>query len=349
MYSDNGLVIVRQSCRLIVVLDTTVMTRSSAHLTLVTNAGSVSASPVSSGVRAPTVGCYSMDSLPASVRRVLDNATDATAAGICAGLVEDYRIYNNRVQLQEWNPESARVLCWDGDRSGLVNNSLTLLQAEMSMPLLESQADGSVCLILDLSFELQGNARAFAFETGLVRLVEPDCTLTLSDGRVLPWRQAEAERYATTEQGNRALVLEFPGEYVQEADSRSDAAVVAGRRLQDGEQQRWLENWQVRVNLPQTLHQQAITRMTLMEQYTLFWMQQALPGKHAPTGLERRWLPLMAPVQWGWSLRIERLSDGGWGIVRRKLMRPLGGNEGLFLPDWQCQRLQQEWYRAAED
>jgi hypothetical protein len=122
--------------------------------------------------------------------------------------------------------------------------------------------------------------------------------------------------------------------------------VVPGRRLQDGEQQRWLETWQVRVNVPQTFHQQAITRITLMEQYTLFWMQQALPGKHAPVGLEQRWLPLMAPVQWGWSLRIERLSDGNWGIVRRKLMRPLGGNEGLFLPDWQCQRLQQEWYRV---
>jgi hypothetical protein len=322
------------------------MTQSSAHLTLVTIAGSQSATPVSSGVRAPAIGYYEMNSLPASVRRLLDNATDATAAGIGAGLVEDFRIHNNRAQRQEWNPQSARVLCWDGDRSGLVNNSLTLVQAQMSLPLLEAQADGSVCLILDLSFELQGNARAFAFETGLVRLVEPDCTLTLSDGRVLPWRPAEVESCAGTEQANRALVLEFPGEYTPEANSRSDAAVVPGRRLQDGEQQRWLETWQVRVNVPQTFHQQAITRITLMEQYTLFWMQQALPGKHAPVGLEQRWLPLMAPVQWGWSLRIERLSDGNWGIVRRKLMRPLGGNEGLFLPDWQCQRLQQEWYRV---
>lgn len=320
------------------------MTRSSAHLTLVTSSGDWSASALSQGVRAPTIGCYAIDSLPASVRRVLDDATDTSLAGIRAGLVEDYRIHHNRVQRQEWNPQSARVLCWDGDRSGLVNNSLTLVQAQMSLPLLEAQADGSVCLILDLSFELQGSARAFAFETGLVRLVEPDCTLTLSDGRVLPWRQAEVDVCEAAGQVNRALVLEFPGEHSHETNGRSDVAVVAGRRLQDGEQQRWLENWQVRVNLPQTLHQQAITRITLMEQYTLFWMQQALPGKYAPAGLEQRWLPLMAPVQWGWSLRIERLSDGSWGIVRRKLMRPLGGNDGLFLPDWQCQRLQQEWY-----
>lgn len=43
------------------------------------------------------------------------------------------------------------------------------------------------------------------------------------------------------------------------------------------------------------------------------------------------------PVTWGWSICVAKNGADEWAIVRRKLMLPTVGHEGLQLPHWHNQ------------
>lgn len=97
-----------------------------------------------------------------------------------------------------------------------------------------------------------------------------------------------------------------------------------------GEQARHRYVVPVQQLIPEQIDGRAVSEVTVMEQYTSHFMQCEDPSEP-----ERYiWVPLILPMNWGWSIRVGRRTDGEWGILRRKLMLPACGDE-LVLPVWQ--------------
>ena len=76
---------------------------------------------------------------------------------------------------------------------------------------------------------------------------------------------------------------------------------------------------------------EAVASVTVLEQYTSYFLQ-----RYNDTQRLGCWVPALPPVTWGWSIRVAKNGADEWAIVRRKLMLPTVGHEGLQLPYWQC-------------
>lgn len=87
-------------------------------------------------------------------------------------------------------------------------------------------------------------------------------------------------------------------------------------------------------SLPDTLDGTELESLTVLEQYTSYFMQRELPFSTANI-----WTPVCAPVTWGWSMRVTKRKDGDWCIVRQKLLMPTVGHNGFELPVWEGNQL----------
>jgi len=86
--------------------------------------------------------------------------------------------------------------------------------------------------------------------------------------------------------------------------------------------------------IPVRLADSEIETLTVLEQYTSYFMQRELPICQ-----ENIWTPVCAPISWGWSMRVAKRHDGDWCIVRQKLLMPTVGHNGLEMPEWEGNQL----------
>jgi hypothetical protein len=91
----------------------------------------------------------------------------------------------------------------------------------------------------------------------------------------------------------------------------------------------------LRQTIPDQYQEKTVESVTVLEQYKSYFMQR----ERSDSAERVIWTPLLEAVNWGWSIRVGYRADGELGILRRKLMLPAVGNDGLELPQWQTNHL----------
>lgn len=194
----------------------------------------------------------------------------------------------------------------------LRDNDCQLMDSSLDELSLEPLIDAS-CLSITPRFNIRYTTRSHAARLGEIRLVD-------------------AHRFITDENGTVHTLL----------DTREQPAVLYQEDPQEQMIVRQRTPWQLpTTECTYTFNERVIQLLqplvlgvpvksvTVLEQYTSYFMEQPLL---ADTGT--LWVPAMAPVIWGWSIRVEPDGDD-WMITRRKLVPPIVGSDGLALPEWQ--------------
>lgn len=94
-------------------------------------------------------------------------------------------------------------------------------------------------------------------------------------------------------------------------------------------------DYRIAQELPDSFNGKKVANVTVLEQFTSYFMERPLTNEKTPS----IWVPVFAPVSWGWSMRVEQATEG-WNIVRRKLMPPVVGHDGWQLPKWSSNTLE---------
>lgn len=192
-------------------------------------------------------------------------------------------------------------------------NHCEILSSEVAGPELIKDGEAT-CLQLSVSWQLQWDTSTYSAELGMITLQESQRFFTLENGEqvsVSDSREADA-----------------PVLYLQGCDDGEIVKAIAVQ--QQGVKQQHGYSITVSQHIPSNHDGHVVASVTVLEQYRSYIMQR-------PTDSKARtiWAPLVAPISWGWSIRVGPRYDGGWAIVRRKLMLPTVGHEGLELPLWQ--------------
>lgn len=211
------------------------------------------------------------------------------------------------------------VFVWDdeagGTGSAFARNEFHLLTSTLEGPEIFAGVDGEWLTILP-AFTVSYRTGAFAAALGEIRLVESKRFLTLENGE-------QVSLLDTHGQDGPVLFLEGDG----------DHTIV--RQQTPWQPLNKVEEYRFDYRISQPLMDQcggkAVSSITVLEQYTSFFMQR-------PRTLRANdaiWVPACAPVTWGWSMRVEP-AEGIWRISRRKLMLPTVGHEGWRMPEWRA-------------
>lgn len=250
------------------------------------------------------------------------------------GLIGTYRLDSTATEMKavDINAQPLRGFVWDAEllspclKQSLQiapdqphaseTNRLTLIDIAMEAP--------EVRLIQDLPaltiaprLELEWRTGAYASQLGIVQLVESTRTVFLANG--------EPINLVDTEAAGTGPVLYL-------TDATDNATVKPVCRFQaKGEQQRFEFSSAVTQIIPAELDDKAITSISVLEKYTLYFMQNANPEDPE----HYIWAPVHLPIVWGWSIRVQQRYDGFWDIFRKKLMLPTPSTEAPALPHWQ--------------
>lgn len=214
-----------------------------------------------------------------------------------------------------WNAEAAAGPL---ERSGaslvLAAGRLQLVEAGLDGPELTTGSDG-LMLQMHTAFELDWNTHGQGGELGAVETVQSQRAIRFEDGGSLPLLDTDA--------------VDGPVRYAHPDADDSPFRRVCGYQV-PGRQARHRYSVQLQQAIPDAIDGRAVSEVTVLERYSSHFLQCENP--QAP---ERHiWVPLLAPVSWGWSIRVGRRTDGEWGILRRKLLMPVLQDEGLVLPEW---------------
>jgi len=170
----------------------------------------------------------------------------------------------------------------------------------------------SLSLLIDFTFATAN----YAAQLAVIHLVEATRFLSLENGK-------QASLLNTQEQESPVLYLENP------ADEQALKLIGAPQPLATK------QSYSYQLGLEQLIAEQyegdKVETVTVLEQYRSFVMQRAVPFDESAN----IWTPIYAPLLWGWSIRVGRRVDGEWGILKRKLILPTPGNDGLQLPEWE--------------
>lgn len=201
-------------------------------------------------------------------------------------------------------------------RYRLATNALTLAEQNLEGPLLRSSGEDAL-LYLQPHFRLHYAADEYSARLGVVHLVQSQRFLTLDDGEQLPLLEtAEPVLYRLCAHGGDAVQPMGPAFYLGERRELRYAFNVSQR-------------------IPNQIEGRGVETVTVLEQYRTFFLQR-------PTGAQPHdtiWIPALAPITWGWSIRVGRRFDGEWDILRRKLVMPTVGHDGLEFPLWESNHL----------
>jgi len=192
-------------------------------------------------------------------------------------------------------------------------NHCVILASEVEGPELITSGE-TTRLQLSASWQLQWDTASYSAELGVITLQESQRFITLENGEqvtVTDSREADA-----------------PVLYLQGSDDREIVKPIAVQ--QQGVKQQHGYSVTVSQHLPKSQDGHGVESVTVLEQYRSYFMQRPSDSKARTI-----WAPLVAPISWGWSIRVRRRHDGEWAIARRKLMMPTVGHEGLELPLWQ--------------
>ena len=192
-------------------------------------------------------------------------------------------------------------------------NRLTLDSTEMNGPEL-SDEEALTTLSLQPMFRLSYHTDAYAAQLGVIHLVQSQRFVTLADGERLELLEAEQPvLYLVAEQAIETL----------------------GPAQPPGRHQDYRYRIDVRQAIPSRLNDVAVESVTVLEQYRSYFMQREAGQDEGQV----IWIPALAPVTWGWSIRVGRRADQHWGILRRKLILPTVGHDGLEFPLWEDNHL----------
>jgi hypothetical protein len=254
------------------------------------------------------------------------------------GVVGAYRLNLDSAEIKavDFNNQPAHCFVWDTDllspvlRQGLhhdveplhsaSNNRLTLLEASLEAPDVSLIYDQAV-LTVSPRFKLEWATEAFASQLGLVQLVESSRTLQLEDGDTVVLLDSE------TAAGGPVL-------YLNDLTDTLAVKPVCAFQPQGGRQS-FDFNTEISQTIPAAFQGKPVASVSVLEKYTLYFMQNAAPEDPA----RHIWVPVHLPVVWGWSIRVQQRFDGVWDIFRKKLIQPAPTTEAPALPRWQSNTL----------
>lgn len=195
----------------------------------------------------------------------------------------------------------------------LSENECQLLSASLENLSIEEVIGGSL-LAITPSFTLSYKTLAHAAQLGEIRLVA-------------------AHRFVTDVEGGQRSLLDTDAADgpVLYLESPEDTAVL--RQITPWQSRNSQRDYCFDYRISQPLlpewHGVPVSSVTVLEQYSSFFMQRAVSCNPD----QAIWVPAYAPITWGWSLRVER-ENGDWVITRRKLVPPVVGHDGWQLPQW---------------
>jgi len=195
----------------------------------------------------------------------------------------------------------------------LDNNRLEIQVAALHGPVIAATGQ-SALLSLSPHFEVRYSTDAFSAQLSLLHLVQTRRFFTLANGKCLHILDSGEEDQA---------VLHLSSAEAQQPMAWSSPV------QQQGTSQIYQITNEISQAIPAAIDNQPVIGLTVLERYSSYWLQRALPFNS-----ESIWTPLAPPISWGWSIRVGRRYDGEWDIMRRKLMLPISGADGLQLPLW---------------
>lgn len=230
------------------------------------------------------------------------------------GIVAGYNISPELATIQAASADSERLYVYDADHittPSLQANHLQLNNGFTQGPEMWTDELASQ-LQMQMEFALQLSTHACDAQLGVIHLVQTQRHINLQNG----------EQIALIE-------CEEPVLYLDENNEQLGIEVIAD--LQPFHLQRdYQYGLQLQQIIPDHIDDKPVETVTVLEQYQSYFMQRP-----CVTGQSTIWTPLLPPVSWGWSIRVGRRADGPWTIVRRKLILPSVGQDGLQLPLWQ--------------
>lgn len=257
------------------------------------------------------------------------------ALALSHGLVGDYRIELQRAEVLPVTLQGTHGVCyfWDTDVAlstpskplhpehalalddyALRGNSIQIAHATLNGPEL-IEADGATRLTLAPQFELVFHTDCYEAMAGVIHLVQAQRFIRLDDGTSVVLLDSHAH--------------DAPVLYLEnDQDDRPVKTIVT--RQSTGGAHSYDHTFRIGQSIPDEHHGRAVESVTVLEQYTSYFMQREV-GQPENTAI---WTPACAPIAWGWSIRVERRFDGPWCLARRKVMMPVGGHDGLELPVW---------------
>jgi hypothetical protein len=253
--------------------------------------------------------------------------------GMCGGL--DYDVHYGRVL----PPASNRCFLWDIDdeltseelqlisvegetiplapNTNAISSRFVLSHSTLSEPQIIDQ-ESTPQLTTTASFQFIVSTSMQAVRLGLLSLVETQRFAQLSNGK----------RHSLLDSNERPVL------YLTDTMTTHDVITPI---LDTGAGKDSIQHdFDIKLAqaIPARLAGSDIETLTVLEQYTSFFMQRELPS-----GQDNIWTPVCAPISWGWSMRVAKRQDGDWCIVRQKLLMPTVGHNGLEMPVWEGNQL----------
>ncbi|MDT4291381.1 hypothetical protein RO575_17585 [Methylomonas sp. MO1] len=276
---------------------------------------------------------YSIDT-----QKLADNRLGDVEHDLQNGLLGDYLLSIERAEVMpvETKQTPTQAFVWNNDLRSpplisclaltsadpqLPNqNRLTLLDIGMPAPTV-SLADDMPTLSIAPHFELEWDTAGFCSQLGVLQLVESSRTAHFADGETMTLVDTE------TEEGGPVLYLS--------GKARPLPVTPLGPFQQQGQQQKLLFSQAVAQAIPSEIAGNAVASISVLEKYTVYFMQNAGPDRPDLY----IWVPVHLPIVWGWSIRVQQRYDGVWDIFRKKLIMPSASTEAPRLPLWQSNSL----------
>lgn len=208
--------------------------------------------------------------------------------------------------VQAWNSHVDKVFLWDQPEcaASAGGNFFQLTNSRVQMPAIDGSTLG-FHTELDFLFE----SRHFTASIGIIHLRQTQHFLLLEDGDKIELSDPQARTpYLASDQQLSAVHL---------------LVAQASREATN-----YHRSFPVRYTLQQEHQGKRVETITLMQQYTSYFMQRAVPFTQ-----DNIWVPLCTPINWGWSMRVGRRKDL-WVIMRQKLLPPLLDADGIQMPSW---------------
>lgn len=231
------------------------------------------------------------------------------------GVVGGYTISSVRGETLPVQPRTGYYI-WDNNNplhSPVVENEFQLDSATLNRPVIE-RVGGQSFLIMQPEFNVHFTTATHSARLGEIRLVMSERFYTLENGDCLTITN-------TREIGEPVL-------YLQNSDDRAVIRQETTLQLQ-GTDREYAFGEHVRQPMLEQMNGVAVTRLTVRERFASYFMQQVMSVPEPAI-----WVPVCAPIRWGWNIRVDRQPDQEWGIVRRKLMLPTVGHTGWEMPTW---------------
>jgi hypothetical protein len=236
---------------------------------------------------------------------------------------------NNVTECYFWDTDVdlSRLTCdvWQNTSNGpqplkdyhLKSNRLMMQKTELEGPQIISREENAL-LTLSPRFDFTFYTDSYAAQLGVINLVQATRFITLDNGNKVPLLDTDNEESAV-------LYLENP------SDDQAIKLVSTPQEISVARQHTY--TCTISQHIPAIFNGESVASVTVLEQYWSYLMQRALPGDNNHNTHDI-WIPVYSPVSWGWSIRVGHRTDGEWGILRRKLILPTTGHDGLQLPAW---------------